>query len=231
VVDAFPDYRWELDHLLIDNCWIAAHFHDTGTHRGIFLGVPATGRSVATQEFAVYRVTAGKITEVWVTADNLGLLADRHQPPFLRQRLHRAADHHWSGCGHRLPCLLAADGVAGAHPTARSGSAVCVEIHLSGPRRGPGDPRLGRTPAGCPAGHASIAAACRHHARDATRTLETLGLRPARAKRTRRGDAEALEVAVLLCRTVTARPSQTVKLPTWPALAQVTRAATRVSNV
>jgi predicted ester cyclase len=75
VVDAFPDYRWELDHLLIDNCWIAAHFHDTGTHRGIFLGVPATGRSVATQEFAVYRVTAGKITEVWVTADNLGLLA------------------------------------------------------------------------------------------------------------------------------------------------------------
>jgi hypothetical protein len=41
----------------------------------------------------------------------------------------------------------------------------------------------------------------------------------------------ALEVAVLLCRTVTAWPSQTVKLPTWPALAQVTRAATRVSNV
>lgn len=29
------------------------------------------------------------------------------------------------------------------------------------------------------AGHTSIAAACRHHARDATRTLETLGLDPA----------------------------------------------------
>src|SRR5690348_13070526 len=29
------------------------------------------------------------------------------------------------------------------------------------------------------AGHISIAAACRHHARDATRTLETLGLDPA----------------------------------------------------
>ncbi|MEN3357941.1 MAG: hypothetical protein V7637_1923, partial [Mycobacteriales bacterium] len=75
VVDAFPDYRWELGHLLVDGCWIAAHFHDTGTHRGTFLGVPATGRSVATQEFAVYRVAAGKITQVWVTADNLGLLA------------------------------------------------------------------------------------------------------------------------------------------------------------
>lgn len=29
------------------------------------------------------------------------------------------------------------------------------------------------------AGHASIAAACRHHAREATRTPGTLGLRPA----------------------------------------------------
>ena len=28
------------------------------------------------------------------------------------------------------------------------------------------------------AGHASIAAACRHHARDATRTLDTLGISP-----------------------------------------------------
>src|SRR5262249_52161627 len=30
-----------------------------------------------------------------------------------------------------------------------------------------------------PAGHASVAAACRYHARDATRALATLGLRPA----------------------------------------------------
>jgi len=34
------------------------------------------------------------------------------------------------------------------------------------------------------AGHASIAAACRHHARDATRTLATLGLSPPSPKRT-----------------------------------------------
>jgi hypothetical protein len=34
------------------------------------------------------------------------------------------------------------------------------------------------------AGHASIAAACRHHARDATRVLTVLGLTPQRPKRT-----------------------------------------------
>jgi len=74
VVHAFPDYQWNLRHLLVDGCWISAHFLDTGTHRGAFLGVPATGRSVSTQEFAVYRIDAGKIVEVWVAADNLHLL-------------------------------------------------------------------------------------------------------------------------------------------------------------
>jgi predicted ester cyclase len=44
------------------------------THRGDFLGVPATGRAVTTQEFALYWVNDGKIVEVWVTADNVGLL-------------------------------------------------------------------------------------------------------------------------------------------------------------
>jgi hypothetical protein len=33
------------------------------------------------------------------------------------------------------------------------------------------------------AGHPSVAAACRHHSRDATRTLATLGLTPSSPKR------------------------------------------------
>ena len=74
VVAAFPDYRWDLRHLLIDGDWVAAHFVDTGTHQGPFLGVPATGRAVNTQEFACYRIEAERIAEVWVTADNLRLL-------------------------------------------------------------------------------------------------------------------------------------------------------------
>jgi predicted ester cyclase len=74
VVRAFPDYRWNLRHLLVDSPWISAHFLDTGTHRGTFLGVAATGRTVGIQEFATYRVDAGRIVEVWVAADNLDLL-------------------------------------------------------------------------------------------------------------------------------------------------------------
>jgi len=74
VVEAFPDYHWDLRHLLVEGCWLSAHFIDTGTHSGPFLGVPATGRTVTTQEFAVYRFDADRIVEVWVAADNHRLL-------------------------------------------------------------------------------------------------------------------------------------------------------------
>ena len=66
--------EWDLRHLFVSGAWVSAHFLDTGTHRGTFLGVPATGRKVSTQEFAIYRFEAGRIAEVWVTADNLRLL-------------------------------------------------------------------------------------------------------------------------------------------------------------
>lgn len=74
VVAAFPDHQWHLRHLLIETPWISARFLDTGTHRGPFLDVPATGRTVTLQEFATYRIAGGKIAEFWGIADNLHLL-------------------------------------------------------------------------------------------------------------------------------------------------------------
>ncbi len=74
VVAAFPDYRWQLQHVVETGDWLAAHFLDSGHQKGEFLGVPATGRYVQTQEFAFYRVTGGLIAEVWVSADNLRIL-------------------------------------------------------------------------------------------------------------------------------------------------------------
>jgi predicted ester cyclase len=65
LVEAFPDFHWDLRHLLVDGNWLCAHLTDTGTHTGTFLGVPATGRTISAAELAVYRVDRGKIVEVW----------------------------------------------------------------------------------------------------------------------------------------------------------------------
>jgi predicted ester cyclase len=82
-VRAFPDYRWEVRRLVVDAPWIAAHLTDTGTHRDAFRGVQATGRPVTLPEFALYRVDAGRIAEVWGSAFHLHLLEQlRQSEPF-----------------------------------------------------------------------------------------------------------------------------------------------------
>jgi predicted ester cyclase len=74
VVRGFPDYRWQLRRLMVAEPWIAAHLTDTGTHRGAYFGVEATGRAVSTEEFAFYRVDSGRIAEVWGTPFHAHLL-------------------------------------------------------------------------------------------------------------------------------------------------------------
>jgi predicted ester cyclase len=69
VVDAFPDYHWDLQQLLVDGDWLSARLIDTGTHRGTFRGVPATGRAITAQELAIYRLQDGKIIQCWGDLD------------------------------------------------------------------------------------------------------------------------------------------------------------------
>ena len=69
VISAFPDWHWEIRHLVVDGDYIALHFTVTGTHRGTFQGIEATGRQVTISEFTLYRVEDGKFTEVWDLTD------------------------------------------------------------------------------------------------------------------------------------------------------------------
>ena len=46
VIEAFPDYHWDLQHLLVDGDWLSAHLIDTGTHTGgPFLDLRPAARS------------------------------------------------------------------------------------------------------------------------------------------------------------------------------------------
>jgi steroid delta-isomerase-like uncharacterized protein len=66
---AFPDWHWEIRNLVVDGDYIAGHFAVTGTHRGPFQGIEATGRRVTISEFTFYRLEDGKFAEVWDLAD------------------------------------------------------------------------------------------------------------------------------------------------------------------
>jgi len=66
---AFPDWHWGMRNLVVDGDYIAAHFTVTGTHRGAFQGIEATGRRVTISEFTFYRLENGKFAEVWDLTD------------------------------------------------------------------------------------------------------------------------------------------------------------------
>jgi predicted ester cyclase len=69
LISAFPDWHWEIRHIVVDGENIAVHFTVTGTHRGPFQGIEATGRRVTVSEFTLYRVEDGKFAEVWDLTD------------------------------------------------------------------------------------------------------------------------------------------------------------------
>jgi predicted ester cyclase len=69
LISAFPDWHWEMRHLVVDGDYLALHFTVTGTHRGAFQGIEPTGRQVTVSEFTLYRVEDGKFAEVWDLTD------------------------------------------------------------------------------------------------------------------------------------------------------------------
>lgn len=65
VVTGFPDYRWDVQQLVVDGDTLAARLVGQGTHTGVFAGIAPTGRTVRTQELVVYRVDGGRIVGCW----------------------------------------------------------------------------------------------------------------------------------------------------------------------
>jgi steroid delta-isomerase-like uncharacterized protein len=71
---AFPDMQIAVEDALADGDKLARRVSWTATHRGPFLGVPATGRRVRGQGIVILRIVDGKIAEEWEMSDLLGLL-------------------------------------------------------------------------------------------------------------------------------------------------------------
>ncbi|MFL0409741.1 ester cyclase [Microbacterium paludicola] len=70
---AFPDWRWRRIQLVVEDDRIAAHLRGSGTHQAVFHGIAATRRHVNVAEFAMYRLSKGRIAE-FAGTDQLELL-------------------------------------------------------------------------------------------------------------------------------------------------------------
>jgi steroid delta-isomerase-like uncharacterized protein len=75
VSKAFPDFRFDIHHVVADGDLVAAHYTFAGTQEDTFLGsVPSRGRSFATRGMSLFSCSAGRIDELWVTFFSLAMM-------------------------------------------------------------------------------------------------------------------------------------------------------------
>ena len=72
---AFPDLHADLRQVVDDGECVAVRFELSGTNTGDYRYLPApTGQRAVWEAIGIFRVADGKITEIWGTADRLGML-------------------------------------------------------------------------------------------------------------------------------------------------------------
>ncbi len=72
--NAFPDLHYVLDDMVVEGDKVAARHTMIGTHKGEFMGIPATNRKVTVRAISIDRIVGGKFVEEWGMFDTLGLL-------------------------------------------------------------------------------------------------------------------------------------------------------------
>jgi steroid delta-isomerase-like uncharacterized protein len=71
---AFPDIHWVVEETVASGDKVVTRFTWIGTHRGTFLGVPASGRSVSVKGVVIDRLSAGKMADSRILMDNFTMM-------------------------------------------------------------------------------------------------------------------------------------------------------------
>jgi steroid delta-isomerase-like uncharacterized protein len=70
---SFPDQHITIDEELAVGDRVGVQVHWTATHKGDFLGIPPTGKTITVAGTGIFRVADGKIAEEWMQEDFLGI--------------------------------------------------------------------------------------------------------------------------------------------------------------
>ena len=67
----FPDVQFILEDLIVENDKIVLHMRCTGKHKGVFMGLQPTNKSIDSRLITILRVENGKIKERWNVTNKL----------------------------------------------------------------------------------------------------------------------------------------------------------------
>lgn len=81
LIEAFPDVHIQIHDLIQTPGKIAVRAEITGTHLGLLMGIPATGKQVSFAIHEFHHLTAGRITSTWHLEEWFGLFRQLGQFP------------------------------------------------------------------------------------------------------------------------------------------------------
>ena len=71
---AFPDVVFKVADIASEADKVWARVVVTGTQRGEYFGIPATGRAIHIEVFDICRIAGSQITEHWGLSDQMGMM-------------------------------------------------------------------------------------------------------------------------------------------------------------
>jgi steroid delta-isomerase-like uncharacterized protein len=70
----FPDLNYSIDDILAEGNKTAIRCTLRATHKGMFKGIPATGKKIVVQQVEIHNILGGKIVEAWGFSDSQSMM-------------------------------------------------------------------------------------------------------------------------------------------------------------
>jgi steroid delta-isomerase-like uncharacterized protein len=84
-ITAFPDLRFSVEDVFGEKEKLAVAWTISGTHKGEFMGIPASGKRVSVDGITLNHIVNGKIMDSYISWDALGLMQQLGVVPALGQ--------------------------------------------------------------------------------------------------------------------------------------------------
>jgi steroid delta-isomerase-like uncharacterized protein len=81
----YPDLHWTIEDTIAEKDKVVACWTISGTHKGDYLGVPATNKKISVEGITIHHITNGKIMDSYVSWDIWGMMQQLGVVPVLGQ--------------------------------------------------------------------------------------------------------------------------------------------------
>jgi steroid delta-isomerase-like uncharacterized protein len=93
LTNSFPDLRFTIEDMIAEKGKVVASWTFSGTHKGEFMDIPASGSKVSVEGITIHHITNGKILDSYARWDALGLMRQLGDVPPLKHPIVAGGSH------------------------------------------------------------------------------------------------------------------------------------------